>query len=175
MADAIVTQGLTKYYGRRCVVNSLDLRVPAGSVYGLLGRNGSGKSTTIKMLMGFVTPDRGSAKLVDEDVATLDPATRARIAYIAEGHPFLRWMTIGEAAQFTRSFYRHWNSELLDQILDHFALPRRSKIRRLSNGQRAQVSLATDMVFRDGWTSELGTVTGSAATGLTVSLTARVR
>jgi ABC-type multidrug transport system ATPase subunit len=40
MSDAIVTQGLTKYYGRRCVVNSLDLRVPAGSVYGLLGRNG---------------------------------------------------------------------------------------------------------------------------------------
>src|SRR5207244_6213031 len=142
MGDAIVTEGLTKYYGRRCVVNSLDRRVPAGSVYGLLGRNGSGKSTTIKMLMGFVTPDRGSAKLVDEDVATLDPATRARIAYIAEGHPFLRWTTIGEAAQFTRSFYRHWNSELLDQILDHFALPRRSKIRRLSNGQRAQVSLA---------------------------------
>jgi ABC-2 type transport system ATP-binding protein len=142
MTDAIVTKGLTKYYGRRCVVNSLDLRVPAGSVYGLLGRNGSGKSTTIKMLMGFVSPDRGSARLLDEDVATLAPAARARIAYTAEGHPFLRWMTIGEAVRFTRSFYSHWNVELLDQILDHFALPRRAKIRKLSNGQRAQVSLA---------------------------------
>src|SRR5262245_26928777 len=142
MPDAIVTRGLTKYYGRRCVVNSLDLRVPAGSVYGLLGRNGSGKSTTIKMLMSFVRPDRGSARLLDEDVATIEPGTRARIAYIAEGHPFLRWMTIGEAVRFTRAFYPHWNGELLDQILDHFALPRRAKIRRLSNGQRAQVSLA---------------------------------
>src|SRR5262245_55252854 len=142
MADAIVTRGLTKYYGRRCVVNSLNLNVPAGSVYGLLGRNGSGKSTTIKMLMGFVRPDRGSAKLLDEDALALAPATRARIAYIAEGHPFLRWMTIGEAVRFTQSFYEHWNGELLDQILDHFALPRRAKIRRLSNGQRAQVSLA---------------------------------
>jgi ABC-2 type transport system ATP-binding protein len=113
-----------------------------GSVYGLLGRNGSGKSTTIKMLMGFVAPDRGSARLLDQYVAELSPETRARIAYIAEGHPFLRWMTIGEAVNFTRSFYSHWNSELLDQILDHFALPRRAKIRRLSNGQRAQVSLA---------------------------------
>src|SRR5438270_4327767 len=101
MTDAIVTHGLTKYYDRRCVVNSLDLRVPAGSVYGLLGRNGSGKSTTIKMLLGFVRPDRGSAKLLDEDVSTLATATRARIAYIAEGHPFLRWMTIGEAVSFT--------------------------------------------------------------------------
>jgi len=142
MADAIVTSGLTRYYGRRCVVNSLDLRVPQGSVYGLLGRNGSGKSTTLKMLLGFVRPDRGSAHLLGEEISSLAPATRARIAYIAEGHPFLRWMTIGEAVRFTRSFYSHWNGELLDQILDHFALPRRAKIRRLSNGQRAQVSLA---------------------------------
>jgi len=142
MTDAISTNGLTKYYGRKCVVNSLDLRVPQGSVYGLLGRNGSGKSTTIKMLLGFVKPDRGSAKLLGEDITVLKPATRAQIAYIAEGHPFFRWMTVGEAVNFTRSFYSHWNGDLLDQILDHFALPRRAKIRRLSNGQRAQVSLA---------------------------------
>ena len=142
MADAISTTGLTKYYGRRCVVNSVDLRVPEGSVYGLLGRNGSGKSTILKMLLGFVHPDRGSAALLGEDFSTLSPETRARIAYIAEGHPFLRWMTVEEAVRFTRSFYPRWNGELLDQILDHFALPRRAKIRRLSNGQRAQVSLA---------------------------------
>jgi ABC-2 type transport system ATP-binding protein len=142
MSDAISTHGLTKYYGPRCVVNSLDLHVPVGSVYGLLGRNGSGKSTTIKMLMGLVQPDRGGATLLGEDIAGLRPETRAKIAYIAEGHPFHRWMTIGEAVRFTQSFYSHWNSDLLDQILEHFALPRRAKIRRLSNGQRAQVSLA---------------------------------
>jgi ABC-2 type transport system ATP-binding protein len=142
MSDAISTHGLTKYYGSRCVVNTLDLTVPVGSVYGLLGRNGSGKSTTIKMLMGLVKPDRGGATLLGEDIRALTPQTRGRIAYIAEGHPFHRWMTIGEAVNFTRSFYSHWNSDLLDQILDHFALPRRAKIRRLSNGQRAQVSLA---------------------------------
>lgn len=142
MPDAISTSGLTKYYGQRCVVNSLDLRVPTGSVYGLLGRNGSGKSTTLKMLLGFVKPDRGTASLLGEDAANMSPATKAKVAYIAEGHPFIRWMTIDEAVRFTRSFYPHWNGELLDQILDHFALPRRAKIRKLSNGQRAQVSLA---------------------------------
>jgi ABC-2 type transport system ATP-binding protein len=142
MTEAISTTGLTKYYGRRAVVNSLDLRVPAGSVYGLLGRNGSGKSTTLKMLLGFLRPDRGSARLLGQDVATLPPPTRAKVAYIAEGHPFLRWMTVAEAIRFTRAFYPHWNDDLVDQILDHFALPKRAKIRRLSNGQRAQVSLA---------------------------------
>src|SRR5687767_12633990 len=126
MSDAIVTRGLTKYYGRRCVVRSLDLRVPQGSVYGLLGRNGSGKSTTLKMLTGMVQPDRGQAHLLGHDIARLAPATRARIAYIAEGHPFLRWMTVGEAVRFKRAFYPHWNDVLLEQILDHFALPRRA-------------------------------------------------
>lgn len=141
-SGAITTRGLTKYYGRKCVVNSLNLSVPTGSVYGLLGRNGSGKSTTLKMLLGFVRPDRGSARLLGEEVGSMSAATRAKVAYIAEGHPFVRWMTIDEAIRFTRSFYPHWNNELLDQILDHFALSRRAKIRTLSNGQRAQVSLA---------------------------------
>ena len=142
MADAIVTNRLTKYYGDRCVVNSLNLRFPEGTVYGLLGRNGSGKSTTIKMLMGMVCADRGGATMLGDDIVQLSPDVRSRVAYIAEGHPLYRWMTVQEAVRFTRSFYASWNDELLDQILDHFALPRRRKIRRLSNGQRAQVSLA---------------------------------
>ena len=97
ITDAIVTNRLTKHYGDRRVVDSLDLRVPQGSVYGLLGRNGAGKSTAIKMLMGIVRPDSGRATLLGEDSETLSEATRARIAYLAEGHPFYGWMTIDEA------------------------------------------------------------------------------
>jgi ABC-2 type transport system ATP-binding protein len=107
-----------------------------------LGRNGSGKSTTIKMLLGMVHADIGSAELFGEDALDLRPETRARIAYLAEGHPLYRWMTVGEAVRFARSFYSSWNHVLMEQILDHFGLSRRAKIRRLSNGQRAQVSLA---------------------------------
>ncbi|NOX56887.1 MAG: ABC transporter ATP-binding protein [Planctomycetes bacterium] len=141
--DVIVTERLTKYYGRRCVVNGLSLRVPAGTVYGFLGRNGAGKSTTIKMLLGMVHPDCGQARLFGDDSQQLRPETRARIAYLAEGHPLYPWMTIDEAVRFTRAFYpATWNQKLLDQILDHFELPRRAKIRRLSRGERAQVSLA---------------------------------
>lgn len=142
MSDAIVTRRLTKYYGGRPVVHALDLRVPQGSVYGFLGRNGAGKSTTIKMLMGMAHPDSGQAFLLGEDVGRLTPETRARIAYLAEGHPLYRWMTVGEIVRFARAFYSTWNDALLEQILDHFRLPRRGKIRRLSNGQRAQLSLA---------------------------------
>jgi ABC-2 type transport system ATP-binding protein len=142
MIDAIVTERLTKYYGGRKVVDNLNLRVAAGSVYGLLGRNGAGKSTTLKMLAGMVHPDYGTMRLLDEDVATLRPETRGRIAYLAEGHPLIDWMTIGQAVTFTRAFYPSADRRLVEQILDHFGLPAKAKIGRLSKGQRAQVSLA---------------------------------
>jgi ABC-2 type transport system ATP-binding protein len=142
MADMIVTHRLTKYYGRRRAVDALGLRVPQGSVYGLLGRNGAGKSTAIKMLLGMVHPDYGHAELFGEDARQLRPETRAKIAYLAEGHPLYRWMTVGEAVRFARAFYPRWNGPLVEQILNHFELSPRAKLRRLSNGQRAQVSLA---------------------------------
>jgi ABC-2 type transport system ATP-binding protein len=142
MTDAIVTDRLTKHYNGLRVVDSLSLRVPAGSVYGLLGRNGAGKSTAIKMLMGMVRPDSGSGTLLGEDIASVSDATRERIAYLAEGHPLYGWMTVGQAVEFTRAFYPRWNDVLVDQILDHFELSRKQKFRRLSRGQQAQLSLA---------------------------------
>jgi ABC-2 type transport system ATP-binding protein len=142
MEDAIRTHRLTKYYGGRKVVDGLDLRVPRGSVYGLLGRNGAGKSTTLKMLAGLVHPDHGRAELLGEDVAALSPKTRARIAYLAEGHPLYAWMTVRDAVAFAASFYPNADRRLAEQILDHFGLPPKAKIGKLSKGQRAQVSLA---------------------------------
>lgn len=167
MPDVIATHNLTKYYDSHCAVNSLNLRVAQGSVYGLLGRNGAGKTTTIKMLLGMAHPSYGRAEIFGEDTAELRPETRARIAYLAEGHPLYRWMTIGQAVEFTRAFYtedglkwgkrsypkeilhnspcnveKRWNQHLLEQILDHFELSPKRRIRRLSRGQQAQVALA---------------------------------
>ena len=76
MPDMIVTHRLTKYYDRRRVVDTLDLRVAQGWVYGLLGRNGAGKSTVIKMLLGMVHPDYGRAEVLGEDALELRPQTR---------------------------------------------------------------------------------------------------
>jgi ABC-2 type transport system ATP-binding protein len=142
MSDAIVTERLTKFYGSRKVVDHLNLRVPGGSVYGLLGRNGAGKSTTLKMLAGMVRPDFGTITLLGQDAATLPPETRGRIAYLAEGHPLYDWMTIGQAVDFTLAFYPSARRTFVEQVLDHFGLARKARIRRLSRGMRAQVSLA---------------------------------
>jgi ABC-2 type transport system ATP-binding protein len=143
--DAIVTEHLSKAYGPKWVVRDLNLRVPTGCVYGFLGRNGAGKSTTIKMLTGMAHPDAGRATLLGEDVASLKPSARARIAYMAEGHPLYSWMSVGELVKFTAAFYDNWDQPLVDQVLDHFELSRKQKCGRLSRGQQAQVSLALAM------------------------------
>jgi len=165
MTHAILTERLTKYYGAHCVVNCLNLSVPTGTVYGFLGRNGAGKSTTIKMLLGMAQPSYGRALLLGHEVAQLPPEVKARIAYLAEGHPLYGWMTVAEAVRFGRSFHAaRWNQRLLDQILDHFEIPARAKLRRLSNGQRVNVALALaiapdpDLLILDDPTLGLDTV-----------------
>ena len=142
MADAVVAERLTKTYGFRPVVDGLNLRVPEGCCYGLLGPNGAGKSTTLKMLMGLIAPDAGRSSLLGEESQRLSPATLARCAYLAENHPLYRWMSIRQMTAFARSFYPRFDDSLVAAIYDHFGLGWGQRIGRLSNGQRAQVSLA---------------------------------
>lgn len=78
----IETHDLTRYFGTRCAVQQLNLRVPRGSVFGFLGRNGSGKTTTIRMLLGLLPPTRGSATILGHDITNLPPALRARASAI---------------------------------------------------------------------------------------------
>ena len=87
-SDVIVAERLTKHYSGRCVVNQLNLAIPAGTVYGFLGRNGAGKSTTIRMLLGMTHPTYGRAALLGHDVSRLPPEVRGRIAYLRKDIPF---------------------------------------------------------------------------------------
>ena len=143
MSDTVIeAQGLTRYYGRKKVVDSLDLRVERGTVYGFLGRNGSGKTTTIKMLLGMLHPTRGTGRLLGCDSAALTPEVKAKVGYLAEGHPLYGWMRIREHAEFMRAYYPTWDQEWLNGTLDRYGLDPSQRIRTLSRGQRAQVALA---------------------------------
>src|SRR5213075_898556 len=88
MSDyAIQTHHLTRYFGAKRVVYDLNLAVPRGSIFGFLGRNGSGKTTTLRMILGLLAPTWGSSTILDHDSQNLPPEVRARIGYLAEGHP----------------------------------------------------------------------------------------
>ena len=140
--NVIETRGLTRYFGSRCVVDSLDLTVPRGCIFGFLGRNGAGKSTTIRMLLGLLAPTRGSASVLGHDSAHLPPQARARIGYLAEGHPVPGWMSVAECGRFQSAFYPRWNHRVFQSVLSHFGLKATARAGDLSRGERAGLCLA---------------------------------
>lgn len=139
--DAIIAEGLTKWYGKKPVVRQVNLRIAEGTVYALLGRNGAGKSTLVKMLTGMVKPDLGSSRLLGEDSRNLSAQIKTRIAYMAENHPLFDSWTVGGIVNWVRGFHPKWDGPMVERILDHFELSRKARIGRLSRGQRAQVAL----------------------------------
>jgi ABC-2 type transport system ATP-binding protein len=120
----------------------MNIAVPRGSVFAFLGRNGSGKSTAIRMMLGLMEPTRGSATILGHDCTQLPPAVRARIGYMAENHPVFGWMRVEQCESFQRSFYSHWNRDVFAAVLDYFSIDGRTKAGNLSHGQRAGLCLA---------------------------------
>jgi ABC-2 type transport system ATP-binding protein len=145
---AIETSELTRYFGGKCAVDQVSLAVPRGSVFALLGRNGSGKSTITRMLMGLLPPTRGTASVLGEDCRKLSSAARGRIGYVAEGHPLIDWMRVRDLESFQKSFYPHWDGRLFKAVIDQFNLPADAKAGNISRGQRAGLSLALVLATR---------------------------
>jgi ABC-2 type transport system ATP-binding protein len=90
---AIETNGLTKFFGRQKVVDDLGLRVPAGSVFGFLGPNGSGKTTTIRMLLGLLTPDDGEVRLLGQPIPSAADAALPKIGALIDGPACYPWLS----------------------------------------------------------------------------------
>jgi ABC-2 type transport system ATP-binding protein len=141
--DAVIqARGLTRYFGTKCAVDGLTFAVPRGSVFAFIGRNGAGKTTTIRMVLGLLEPTRGSSTILGHDSAGLPPAARARIGYMAEGHPVYAWMRVGRCAAFQRGFYPRWNQDVFAAVIDYFSIDPRTRAGNLSHGQRAGLHLA---------------------------------
>ncbi len=140
--DVITTHGLTRYFGAKCVLNEISFGVPRGSVTAFLGRNGSGKTTTLRILLGLLLPTRGSSTILGHDSQNIPPAARGSIGYVAENHPLIPWMTVRQAGEFQAAFYGNWNPKVFNAVVDHFALDPKTRASALSRGQRAGLALA---------------------------------
>jgi ABC-2 type transport system ATP-binding protein len=143
----IETRGLTRFFGRKCAVDSVSFRVPRGSVFAFIGRNGAGKTTTIRMILGLLEPTRGSSAILGHDSANLPPEVRARIGYMAEGHPVYGWMRVEQYGRFQSGFYPHWNQDIFAAVIDHFSIDPRTQAGHLSHGQRAGLHLAMTLAI----------------------------
>lgn len=138
----IQTRGLTRCFGAKKAVDSVSLSVPRGSVFAFLGRNGSGKTTTIRMLLGLLEPTRGASTVLGHDSRHLPPEVRARIGYMSESHTLYNWMTVRQCGAYQSRFYPRWNDRIFQSVVGHFRLDPRARAGQLSRGERAGLSLA---------------------------------
>ncbi len=141
----IVVENLVKYYEGRCVLDGIDLKVPRGCIYGLLGRNGCGKTTLIRALLGLEPPTQGRTLLLGQDSRSLAAGTRARIGYVAEGHNLIQNYRVRRLIGLCKDLSLRWNAEFFDHLMETFRLPMDRKVKELSAGMRAQLNLALAM------------------------------
>lgn len=104
--NAIICQQLTKQYGQVKALQALDLEVPAGSIFGFLGRNGAGKTTTIRLLTGLARPTAGSAWIAGAEVTTADSPARAKVGYLPQAPAFYKWMTPVEYLDYAARLFQ---------------------------------------------------------------------
>jgi ABC-2 type transport system ATP-binding protein len=139
----IETRLLTKSYRNVEAVHKLSLSVGRGRITAFLGRNGAGKSTTIKMALGMIRPTAGEASVLGTPISDLTESckTRRRIAYVAENKPLYAYMTPEQIIRFASSFYPDWRPEIAKKLLREYELPLDRRIKSLSKGMRTKLAL----------------------------------
>jgi len=145
---AIATTGLTKRFGRTVALDAVQVEVPKGSVYALLGRNGAGKTTLLNLLVNLMVPDRGSMRVLGFDPTRQAPEMLRQVGFVPAGYPFYGWMRAREAMSFIAGFHRQWDWELVRSILAHSKTEERAKVDDLSRGMRGLMCVALALGHR---------------------------
>ncbi len=130
-------------YDKADAVHGLNLKVMPGRCHGLLGRNGSGKTTTMKCLLSLLRPQQGTVRLFGMDPAKDEVAVKKRLAYVPDYVGFYPWMSVQETLDFFASFRDCWNDRTEKDLLNRFQLDPKKKVTALSKGQRTQLALIT--------------------------------
>ncbi len=145
---AITLKNVHKRFGSLQVLQGLTLNVERGEVYGFLGRNGAGKSTTIKLLMGITQADEGLVSLFGEDISSSLIPIRQRIGYVAQEQHFYPWMSPKALGSFLKGLYPKWDKRRYAQLLDRFELPLKRKSAVFSGGMKAKLALSVALASR---------------------------
>jgi ABC-2 type transport system ATP-binding protein len=137
---AIEARDLMKRYGSIAAVDGLSLSVPRGAVYALVGRNGSGKTTTIRMLLDLSLPDAGTARVLGMDCHAERVKVLERVGYVSD-RPLLGSWTGEQLVRFNRGFYSRWSDELVARYVRVFDIPMKQRFRNLSRGNQTKMWL----------------------------------
>lgn len=148
-AFAVATHGLSVRYGSETALAGVDLRVPEGAVYILIGANGAGKSTAMKVLLNLERPDAGRAEVFGLDTASRGPEVRAQVGYIPEHHEHdYHWMTCGRLIQHVAAYYPAWDHAYAAHLAGVFGVRLQRKAGTLSKGEARRLQFVLALAHR---------------------------
>lgn len=148
-ADPVITiSNLSRSFGRLEALHQVNLQVPRGTVYGLVGENGAGKTTIIRHLLGLYKASSGSVRVFGLDPAVAPAPVLGRIGYLSEDRDLPDWMRVHELIRYTRAFYPSWDDAYAEQMRKQFELDPRARTGNLSRGQRARLGLLIAQAHR---------------------------
>ena len=146
---AVATHGLSKRYGRETALEHVDLRVPDGAVYVLVGVNGAGKTTLFKVLMNLERPDTGTAEVFGRDTGREGPEVRAQVGYVPERQdaPY-RSMTCARLLRHAAAFYPDWDHAYADHLTRALGVQSHRRVGKLSKGETRRLQLVLALAYR---------------------------
>lgn len=167
MKSSLSVSQLTKKFGDLTAVDSFDLELGPGDIFGLLGPNAAGKTTTIRMLSGIVRPTSGNARVLGLDLLTSLDNIKSRIGYVAQSFALYPELTVHENLTFYASLYGDCDGEAVEHLIDSYGLRRFSNryAGQLSGGYKRRLSIACavvhdpELVFLDEPTAGIDPVT----------------
>ena len=144
MSSIFEFQGVTKRFGKQMALDKVTLQGERGQVIALLGENGAGKTTALKILLGLEAPDGGQSRVLDLDSQVHGEEIRRRVGYMPDRPAVYEWMTVREIGWFAAGFYPLGFQHRFEEIAQRFSLPD-VPIKSLSKGMQGKVSLALAM------------------------------
>ncbi len=146
--SGVVFENVTRKFGRTLALDDVSFGIEPGTVLGLIGRNGAGKTTALRLAIGTLWPDSGRIRTLglDPRVSAVEVATRA--ALLSEESALYPWMTVDEIVRFAAALHPRWDAALAAKLARDLDLPADKKIRELSRGTRAKVALVLAVAGR---------------------------
>lgn len=148
VTHAASIENVTRRFGRLVALNDVSFEIPKGCVFGLVGENGAGKTSLIKMLLGLLRPNAGDVRVFGRNPVAEPEAVLSQIGYLSEDRDLPDWMRIWELIRYTRAFYPNWDDTYAQELINTFGLDLNAKIGKLSRGQRAQAGLVAALSYR---------------------------
>lgn len=146
--SAIEIRGLCKSYGSRVGVADVSLAIPAAGIFGFLGPNGAGKTTTIRVLLGLIRPDGGSATILGQDCWSRSTTIKARVGYLPGDLRLYSWMNADSAVRLVGQIRSIDIRHEAHRLLDAFDLDRRVRVKNMSRGMRQKLGLVLALAHR---------------------------